>query len=281
MKKYLIVLFGLFFLNSFAQNEYERYNVKTGKVVYQTDENKATIIKTILFKDWGATELIVEEKTEYTNKKKNQVAEKTTQIMKLDRGFIYTVVERDKQIYQAKNYYLVLQRKKNLADHGKVIAEDFGGTKIGQETYLGFRCDIWRVKGQSITNYKGVPLVTESRLESEKAIEAAFDIEIDETDFNLPDYPIVDINPFAPVEETIDYFNTEEGQQEAKDAWENVKDMTWEEWYYLNNDNDEFEGMTKEEIKEAWDRRKSNAVDERIEDRKQDHLKNVPHWPTW
>jgi len=281
MKTISTLLLSIMSVILFSQNKYERYNVKTGRVVYKIEKNKETTIKTIVFKDWGAEELIVENTKYFTNKKKNKIEKEEKKIIKLDKGFMYYVDEENKQLVKTKNYYWVWQKDKNMADHGKVIAENFGGEKIGEQDILGYKCEIWKLKGIVTYNYKGVMLKSEAKSDPEIAIKAEFDIPITEKDVALPDYPIMDANPFKEVEDAIDYYKSDEGKEEAKDAWEDVKNMTWEDWYRLHADDDDLKGLSEEEIHDYWNKKKDEHIEERIEERKQEHLRNIPHWPTW
>jgi len=178
-----IIILSVLTSNLFSQNKYERYHVQTGRVVYKTEKNKETIIKTIIFKDWGAEELIVTETTTYTNKKKNKIEKKETIVTKLYKALIYTVDEDEKKIYQTKNYYFEWQKDKNMADHGKVIAEDWGGEKIREEVFLGYNCQVWKLKGLVTYNYKGIMMKSEAKYAPEVAIEAKFDIPVSQIRF--------------------------------------------------------------------------------------------------
>ena len=285
MKNIIILVAFLMAVSVFSQQtQYQRYDVETGKVTYKKETKKETIFKTIIFKNWGATEYIVETKKEFKGKKKKKLVKEHTTIIKLDKAIIYTVDEKEKKIIQMKNYGLVLFKNKNLSDEGKRISNANGGKEVGTETILGYPCDVWVLHGSTTVMYKGVPLKTSFRKDIEIATEAKFDIAVSDVDIALPDYEIINANPWQDTEDTVDHYSTEEGQQEILDAGENAKEaaintekayedakiITWEAWYEKYKTAKQFEDATQEELKDFYDESNKSTqdrVNERVQDR--------------
>ncbi len=288
MKNLILIISFLLSLGIVAQKtQFQRYNVETGRVNYKTETKKETIIKTVVFKNWGATEYIVEKKTTYKGKKKRKIVKERTQITKLENALVYTVDDKEKQILQVKNYGLVLYKNKNLSTEGKRISEFNGGKKVGEETIAGYPCKIWNLKGIITSMYKGVPLRTKVRNKVEIATKAQFDIPITNADVALPDYPIKNVNPWQDTDDAVDYYSTEEGQQEIIEAGENTKEagedtlkayedakiMEWDAWYKKYKSANEFEGATKQELRDFYDESRK-TIQNRIDDRVQDRINN-------
>ena len=271
MKNFILIFIFLITFNSYSQ-QYQRYNVETGKVSYKKETKKEIITKTIVFKDWGAVEYIIETTKEFKGKKKKKLVKEKTTIIKLDKALIYSVDEDDKKILQMKNYGLVLFKNKNLSDEGKRIYKANGGRKVAHETILGYACEVWKLRNTTTVTYKGVPLKTIVSNDVEIATKAQFDITIMDSDMALPDYPIINANPFQDTEDAVDYYSTEEGQQEVADAWENAQNMTWEDWYILHGGDEEFIGLTQEEIKELYNKKIQERINDRVDDRVNDRI---------
>jgi hypothetical protein len=275
----LITFFITFSVNS-QNTQFQRYNVETGKVTYKKETKKETIIKTIIFKDWGSVEYIVETKKEFKGKKKKKLVKEQTTITKLDKALVYTVDEKEKKIIQVKNYGLVLFKNKNLTNEGKRISKANGGREVDYETILGYDCEVWKLRGTTTVMYKGVPLKSVFRNDIEIATEAKFNITVSDKDMALPDYEIFNANPWQNTEDAVDHYSTEEGQQEVieagEDALDKVKNMTWEDWYELHGGDPQYENLTEEEIKVLYQKEVNKKVNNRINNR----LRNKKHIPT-
>ena len=71
--------------------------------------------------------------------------------------------------------------------------------KIGTDTVAGHKCDVWQLGKMSKTCfYKGFPLRTETTLMGMKkvvvATKAEFDIKLTKDDFNMPDFPVYEMD---------------------------------------------------------------------------------------
>ncbi len=279
MKKKLFIILFLLSFTAFSQNtQFQRYNVETGKVSYVKETKKETITRTITFKDWGAVERIVENKKEYKGKKKKKVVKEKTTITKLDKALVFTVDEENKKIIQVKNYGLVLFKNKNLTNEGKRISKANGGKEVDHETILGYDCEVWKLHGIITAMYKGVALKTIVRKETEIATKADFNIVVTEKDMALPDYEIINANPWQDTEDAVDYYSTEEGQQEiinaGEETLETVKNMTWEDWYELHGGDPQYEHLSKEEIKALYQKEIQKRINERVNKRVNDRINN-------
>ena len=279
MKKLILLIAFLITCIVNSQNtQFQRYNVETGKVTYKKETKKETIIKTIIFKNWGAVEYIVENKKEFKGKKKKRLVKERTIITKLDKALIYTVDEKEKKIIQVKNYGLVLFKNKNLTEEGKRISKANGGREVDHETILGFDCEVWKLRGTTTVMYRGVPLKSIFRSDVEIATEAKFNITVSDADIALPDYEIINANPWQDTEDTVDYYSTEEGQQEVieagEDALDQAKNMTWEDWYELHGGDPQYENLTEEEIKALYNERIHERVENRVNNRVNNRINN-------
>ncbi len=285
MKNVFLLITFLITLSVNSQNtQYQRYNIETGKVSYIKEEKKQTIIKTIIFKDWGAIELITETRKEFKGKKKKKLIDKKTSIIKLDKGLVYTVDEKEKKIMQMKNYGLVLFKNKNLTNEGKRISKANGGREVDHETILGYNCEVWKLHGTTTVIYKGVTLKSIVHNDIEIATKAQFNITVLDSDVALPDYPIINVNPWQDTEDAVDHYSTEEGQQEVIDAgldteyaYEDAKIMEWEEWYKKYKVEPQFKDATKVELREFYDESRKTTqerIDEKVQERINKRINN-------
>lgn len=275
MKKIILALSVFLMATNLFSQQFRRYNVATGKVTLEKETKKESIIKTIIFKDFGAIEYSVEVKKTYKGKKKKKLIKEITKITKLDNALVYSVDEKEKQIIQMKNYGLVLFKNKNLTDEGKRISKANRGREVDYETILGYNCEVWKLRGTTTVMYKGFPLKTISR-GAEIATSAKFDVTITANDIALPNYPIINVNPWQDAEDTVEYLSTEEGQQEVlegvSDALEQAKNMTWEDWYKLHGEDEQFVELSEEEITVLYNKEIQGRVDKRIDKRVNDRI---------
>jgi hypothetical protein len=282
-KQFVFISIMLITISAFAQNKkFQKYNVETGKIAYKAETKKENIIRTVVFKDWGATEYVVETTKTFKSKKKNKLEKEETTVILFDKDYMYTVDEEEKKILQMKNIAAVMFQNKNVAVEGERIAEFNGGEKIGEEKILGYLCDKWTLKGIKSWVYKGINLKLVSNRETEIATSAEFNIVVTKDDIVLPNYPVISLNPFQPVEDTVAYYQTQEGQEEVVEtvedtgqAYEDAKIMEWDDWYKIHKNDKQFKDSTITEIKAFYDESRKTVqdrVDERVEERVNDRI---------
>lgn len=185
----------LFLLTVSLNASMKRYEVKTGEVVYEIVgegsvmgiTTKLTGNSSILFKDYGAVEMMYEKTTQVV------MGEKDTQedLTKFDNGTVYSIDDEEKVIYkqtigETEDLY--------LANKGEQSLIALGGKKVGTSTILGFKCDLWEFSDATMCIYKSIPLKIETTVmgvnQIQTATKANFDISISEDKFKLPAYPI-------------------------------------------------------------------------------------------
>ncbi len=188
-------------------NEFKRYEVKSGVVEYKLTtkmggggmEINSEGTRVIKFKDYGAKELR-EEKTTTTQK----IFGKTTQNSKhqmslMNNGKTYAVDFKEKAIYEAGNIGGAMAGFAGGDMHkmGMEMLKKMGAKKIGTDTVVGVKCDVWDLKGIKECIYKGVVLKMEANIAGSKieevATSAKFDVDVPDSELKLPDYPKKDI----------------------------------------------------------------------------------------
>jgi hypothetical protein len=118
---------------------------------------------------------------------------------------------------------------------GRQIMKQMGGKFMGEDTVLGYKCEVWSLMGTTQCIYKGVPLRVESNIMGMKsrkiAIDAKFDIKLTDKTFKLPDFPVSDmgsmigsgaVEPDYQNMPTTDYYN------QGKDHKVDMRKMTRE-----------------------------------------------------
>ncbi len=250
----------------------KRYKVKSGIIKYETTITGKVLGSTITgsgteskyFKDYGALELVEEESSQTTvanvfgNKTTNTTSSHT--MNKLDNGDSYFVDFKQKKIYKQKDLAMELTKQfEPNADAGEVGKDMFkaiGGEKIGNETYKGYDCEIWEAMGVKQWIYKGVTLKTVGAImgitTTTVATSVDLNVDVPESNFKLPDYPIVDQESlFGDVEIDTDNDSDYEDMEENLNK---LKNMSYEDWkkFAIAND-EEMRDMSEEELRETYD----------------------------
>jgi hypothetical protein len=238
----------------------KRYEVKSGIIEYQTStegnvmgfkiEGEGT--KKVVFKDWGAVELVEEKKTENNMGQRS----KTHNLSKFDNGITYSVNFDDKKILKGDQkgmFNTLTTSHDNMAEAGKSMLESMGGKKIGEDKIQSYECEIWEVMGQKVWLYKGLTLRMEVNVMGIKTIEEAIMIKlnssIDSEDLNLPDFPVMEL----------------EGMQmpaldnEEKENLNKIKKMSFEEFKEMAKEEEELKNMAEKELKQTFEMMKKMA----------------------
>ncbi len=254
--------------NSSNDNTLKRYAVKSGIVKYKTTTSGKVMGQTIsgqgteelYFKNWGALELNKEDSKQTTKinmfgQKKTQVEEIHT-INKLDNGKSYTVDFKHKIIYLRRDAAMEMMKKFNNGDvenAGKKMLESIGGKKTGNETFLGYNCEVWDIPGGKQLIYKGLPLKLEMTVMGIKtvkeAISAKFNTSVADKYFDLPDYPIKKEEGFRNDTEYA------EDNAEMKKNAQKISKMSYKEYLKMlkNNDPEEYNSMSEKEKKASYE----------------------------
>jgi hypothetical protein len=254
--------------NSKKTNEktLKRYGVKSGIVKYKLTINGKIMggevsgsgTKELYFKNWGAKELVKEDSKQVTKinifgQKKTDVSE-THNIDKLDNGKSYSVDTKNKVIYVKDDPAMEMVKMFNNGDAeevGKQLLESMGGKQIGKEKYKGYMCEVWEIPGGKQWIYKGVPLKLEMNLMGvhtiQEATEAKFDINVPEKYFELPNYPLQEM------ETGYGGGFTDDDKDEIKNNVRQIKKMSYEEYKKMLKENDpDAAQMSEEQIKASY-----------------------------
>jgi len=255
-------------ISSKQSNQLKRYKVESGIITYETTMNGKVMgsvisgsgTEKLCFKDWGAIEL-VEEKSTTTTKMKmfgqnSTETENVHTMAKLDNGESYHVDFDKKEIYAGRDMAMDLttmfHQDQDAGEVGKSMTDGMGGKVIGNESFLGYDCEIYDLMGSKQWIYKGVTLKMEVTVMGittiKTATSAKFDISVSDSYFKLPDFPVIKMESFMSNEE----FDSEiEDMDESIDA---LKEMSYEEWKKLATENDEeMQAMSDEELRETYD----------------------------
>ncbi|AMC11208.1 hypothetical protein Lupro_08045 [Lutibacter profundi] len=268
MKKLNILLSLIIILTSCSgnsQNKLKRYDVKSGIVKYTSTisgkvlggEVKGSGTESLYFKNWGAVELKEEQATQTTTMKffgRSKTEKNSTHVInKLNNGESY-VVDFDKKIITVgRDVMMDMMKQSNTdaGDAGKSMLESIGGKKIGNESFLGYNCEVWDIKGAKQWMYKGVPLkidITVLGIRTLKeATSAKFNVSVADSNFKLPNFPI---------QKQEGFMNNQvfEGEMDGmNDNMDQISKLSFEEWKKLaTKDDSEMQEMSDEELHQTY-----------------------------
>jgi hypothetical protein len=195
-------IWGLFFALILAVNtlhaETKRYEIKSGIIEYTIsgDGNMMGIQTRIdgksktLFKEWGEVQLH-EETSKSVIMGREEVTHQTT---KIDHDKVYIVDYAQKSTVQYDHTMLMQSEYKGLDKSAEEMILSMGGTKTGEETILGYICEIWETKHMKLWLHKGIMLKSQVRVmgrtHTTEATKIQFNIAVSDEDLKLPDFPI-------------------------------------------------------------------------------------------
>jgi hypothetical protein len=188
----------------------KRYDLKSGKIEYSIKESgdimgmvkiKGVGKKRLLFDNYGIKDLTEENKVKKETTAGQTKVTKEHTIQYMNDGIMYRVDFKKKTIVRMENPAMgmnaMLGGGKNIGQTGEAMMKSMGGKKVGTDKVLGYSCDVWDLMGVKQCIYKGIPLRIESNIMGLKSLEVAtkaeFDISLNEDDFKLPEYPLVDM----------------------------------------------------------------------------------------
>ena len=192
--KYIFVFLLVAVVNLFAQ--VNKYEVESAIVEYEivgsgeSMGSKTTITgkSKLYFKDFGKVELSDEKIVQTVLNEK----EEERFITKIVGDTVYTVDFNDEVVYSQKmisDEENIMQTVKNSES---LIA--MGAKKLGTETILTYKCDVWQLGEDKIWIYNSVPLKLVSQslgiTQVQEAKLAVFNVKIEESKFKLPAYPV-------------------------------------------------------------------------------------------
>lgn len=268
MKKLSIILslaVVLISCNGNSQSKFKRYNVKSGIVEYTTTTSGKMMgssiegkgVQYLYFKNWGAIELQEEESTQtssikFFGKAKKEVEEKHA-MNKLENGKNY-IVNFDNKTIDLMNVpaMSLMDENTNAEQAERDMLVGMGGEKIGEESYQGYKCEIWEIMGAKQWVHKGVMLKMEmSTMGIETLTEATsvkFNVNVPEKYFELPDFPVQQSENYLSEEEY------EAGMEEMDASMDKIANLSYEEWKKGAVENDEeMRNMSEEELRQTYD----------------------------
>jgi len=244
----------------------KRYEVKSGNIEYKITMNGSVMgskitgsgTESLYFKDWGNLECVEEKSTTTTitnilGQKNTDVA--TTHTMnKLDNGKSYHVNFDKKQIFLRRDMAMELNKTFAGGDvnkTGKEMLEGMGGKKIGTEKFLGYNCEVWDILGAKQLMYKGAVLKLEMTTMGittiKEATSAKFDSNVSDSNFKLPDFPIIEEEGFTDDDEY------KEDLEDMKTNMDKISKMSFEEWKKLaTKDDEEMRAMSDKELRDTY-----------------------------
>ena len=144
----------------------------------------------MLFKEWGKIELH-DETSKSVIMGREEVTHQTT---KIDHGKVYIVDYEQKIIHQYDHTMLIQSEYKEFAKSAKEVILSMNGSKTGEETILGYICEIWEAKHMKLWLHKGIMLKSKVRImgrtHTTEATNIQFNISVSDEDLKLPDFPI-------------------------------------------------------------------------------------------
>ncbi|WP_117880095.1 hypothetical protein [Aureibaculum luteum] len=275
MKKSSLVIFlcaTLVSCTGNSQKELKRYQIKSGIVKYESTINGKVLgstmsgsgTETISFKDWGAIELKDEKSTQTTKTKifsqKKEEIKQTHIVNKLDNGEWFTVDFDNKEIIAQRSLPMdmiaAFHPNADAGDVGRDMIKDLNGKMIGEEDYMGYKCEIWEAMGVKQWVYKHFTLKIESTVmgitTAKKATSIQFDINVPDAHFKLPDFPI---------KETANFFSNEafdedmdmESIDEDMDKLSKLSFNEWKKMALADKEDEEMQNMSEKELREMYD----------------------------
>ncbi|HAH58128.1 MAG TPA: hypothetical protein DCL86_08275 [Bacteroidales bacterium] len=254
--------------NGSAQNKLKRYDLKSGIVEYVTTTSGKVMgstingsgTETLYFKDWGALELKESVLSQTTIMKflgnSSTETEETHTIVKLDNGDSYSVDFNKKQIYVSRDISMDMimanQPNGDAGEVGESMLVSMGGEKTGTEKFLGYTCDVWEIMGGKQWIHKGLMLKMEMTVlgitTKTEATSVKLDVSVPNANFELPDFPIQEIENFMG-DEDLEY-----DAEEMEEGMEMMQHLSFEEWKQAVIEGDpEMKDASEEELRHSYD----------------------------
>ncbi len=206
MKKIIFLLTIIFVFTSilFAKPIFKKYPMKSGIILYDinttgTSEGLSTHsvgISRLVFDNWGAKELREDDVTEVEKGDFNESISRRT-LNKNDNGTIYSVDYDGNVTYETrdKNLDMAIALGQDISTQSIDLLKDMKAIQDGTGMVAGYQCDIWKLKDQTLCMYKGIPLKITIEapgfISTRTAQLIMFNKTIDNSEFKLPDFPVV------------------------------------------------------------------------------------------
>lgn len=192
------VLCALILATNTLMAETKRYEIQSAIIEYVTGssgnmmgiQTKTEGTSKVVFKGWGDVELR-EERTRSVIMGKEADTHQTT---KIDHGNVYIVDYEQKIIHQYDPTTLARSQYKDIAKNAKEMLRSMGGAKTGNESLLGYDCEIWETQQIKLWLYKGIVLKSVTTImgltHTTEATNIQMDVSVSDAALKLPDLPI-------------------------------------------------------------------------------------------
>jgi hypothetical protein len=208
---------------------FKRYPVESATILYDVDttgqsaglKTRTMGVARLVFDHWGAREIKEEDSTEVQTGDFNETRNRRS-LSKIDFGTIYSVDYDDNITYKTRDRDMdaAIAEGKDLTDENFAFLKEIHAVREGNETIVGLVCELWRGTGQEVCLYKGIPLRITIKAEgfssSRTAVYAKIDMPINESEFALPQLPII-------IDD--DYTSNASAQTRTEDYIAAVKDL--------------------------------------------------------
>jgi hypothetical protein len=178
-------------------------DVEAASITYEinTSANMAGIksnssgSESLYLKSWGE----VQKREETLNVSDIMGKRVEREVTLLDGGSVYSVDFESKVIHKTPLQALASvspQEFASFSENWQDSLRKMGAKKIGDESILGYPCEIWEMSqfGSKVWIHKGLTLKTVTNMAGIKATSTAVDVEIgtpSDSKFKLPDFPVV------------------------------------------------------------------------------------------
>lgn len=135
---------------------------------------------------------------------------------------------------------------------GESMLVSMGGEKTGTEKFLGYTCDVWEIMGGKQWIHKGLMLKMEMTVlgitTKTEATSVKLDVSVPNANFELPDFPIQEIENFMG-DEDLEY-----DAEEMEEGMEMMQHLSFEEWKQAVIEGDpEMKDASEEELRHSYD----------------------------
>ena len=187
-----------------AKEGFKRYPVESATILYDVNTvGESSGLKThtrgvarLVFDDWGAREVKEEDTTEVQTGDFNETRNKHS-LSKIDYGTIYSIDYDENITYKTRDRDMdaAMAEGRDLSGENFAFLKNIHARKVGTETIVGLTCDLWKGQDQEVCLYKGIPLritiQSDGFRSSRTAVYARIDTPIQESEFALPEFPII------------------------------------------------------------------------------------------
>ncbi len=157
--------------------DFKRYEFKSGKVVFQST-GSMTGSETMYFDNYG----MLEVKNTKATLEMMGIKQVTDTKVIMDGKWVYTIDNNSGEANKMENpLYSMFPEGGDLEKVGEQLMINMGGKKIGTETLLDKKCEIWEIKKlmSKVWVWKSIPIKSEINMMGMKITQLATSVEVD------------------------------------------------------------------------------------------------------